>query len=254
MAPGCYAAGSHLTAVMGENNYNYYLGSYYLTPEQGTEWAQTVVSLLSSVAYQGWSGNVAVWGGIDAEMHWNSGEATLDWALAFSEVKPTEWYLDFGTCEDCGVTTPPCTSPGHPLVSTPYPWTCQQRYDVAQGEPANPTSSRAMPEIYDENGYNAQEWYNLSLFGHDTYTRSTPHDPYIDGAIGFRGALTQWNACEEDEGTQNQCPTGIANGTDNDPAMGFQQLNTQLWSNADTVPLDDPYPFMVWSSDMSWEK
>jgi hypothetical protein len=246
MAPSCYVSGSHLTVVMGVNNSNYQ-GGDYVTEEHGTEWAQTVNDVLWNVGTWGWATQVTVWGGIDAEMAYNSGQATLAWALGFSEAESSEWYLDFGTCEDCLTQ---CTSPGQSLASTPYPWTCQQIYDVARGEPSNPTASRAMPEIYNTGGYNATEWYNLSLFGHEHYTYATPTDPYVDGAIRFSGALTQWNACQEDQGTLQQCDPSV----ENDPNTGFDQLYSALLADPRTDPQNSPYPFMVWSSDMSWEK
>jgi len=228
MAGGYYRAGSHLTVAMGVSNCdlsgsgpggsngNLSGNGTYLTQEFGTSWSNTVNGVLSYVSNYGWENSVDAWGGLDAEDEWNSGQATLNWALAFSQITAS-FYVDFGACEDCSATQ--CTAKGAGLRGSPS-WTCQQRYDVAQGEPANPTYAFSMPEIYNTSGYNATQWYNLSLYGHNFFTQGG-----TDGAIEFRGALTQSNACQE---------VGCPAGTNNDPNTGFDQLYSAVLTNPST--------------------
>ena len=84
------------------------------------------------------------------------------------------------------------------------------------------------------------------MFGHQNYSQGQPGTlDYMDGTIGSSGALTQSNACQE---------VGCQAGTNNDPNTGCDQLYSAILSNPSTDPLDNPYPFMVWSSDMSWQK
>ncbi len=232
---------------MGVNNWDLSpSGTAYVTAEHATSWGDEVVAVADWVNNEGWGGDVDVWGGMDAELAFNSGQATRTWALNFSNAAD-DFYLDFGACENCTSCNTPGQSMGPFPPNFPYEWTCEERYDVAWGEPNTyPTTGMPMPEIYNTGGGNATQWYTLSLLGHQNYSQGQPGTPgYVDGAIGFIGALTQSNACQE---------VGCQAGTNNDPNTGFDQLYSALLADPRTVPRNNPYPFMVWSSDMSWEK
>jgi hypothetical protein len=197
------------------------------------------------VNYNGYDRAVQVWGAIDAEMAWQSGAITREWTSGYNErAGSLNQYIDFGTCESCPRPAP-CGTPGQLLAPAPMLWTCCDIYDVAWDNPR----AQPVPEIYSRDGSHAQSWYQLSVFGHTYY--SNTYDPYghwiTDGAVNFKGTLTQQIACQE-QPDPSQCSR---EGTDNDPNAGYLQLYGRLVADPRIVA---SARYMWWSTDMSWSR
>lgn len=90
----------------------------------------------------------------------------------------------------------------------------------------------SIPEIYLEDGTNAEQWKNISRYG--------VH--YQDGKMGFTATLTQHQACV-DNGGASACP-----GTFNTPGQGWAQLYYELNEHLSTEASDLGFD----STDISW--
>lgn len=234
----CSPSGAHLTAAMGVNNY----GSG-VTREHGIAWAQAVNVVNAWIEQPpSFAAKLRAWGGIDAEMDWNSGAMTSARADGYRSVAGVgNYYVDFGTCESCPITSP-CTSPGQVLSGYPINpnkplWTCYDIWYASWGAaPAQP-----VPEIYLQSGLNTHQWHRLSQFSVAQY----------GAPIRFKGTLTQWNACVENQRTNpNACIYG-SDRADITPSVGYLQFYDALLSDPLTSATTQT---LWWSTDMSWEK
>lgn len=188
--------------------------------DHGVAWAQLVNSIGSWISTEGMGGIVDVAGGMDAEVNWNTAANSLDWAAGYSSV--AEWvYYDIGDAAACPQTG--TTSEPEDCEDVNFTWTQDDVWRFAWGLPY----AYAFPQIYAENGSQAAQWQQLSLYG--VLNAYAP--------IGFEGTLAQSQACEE-----VGCPSGTANTS--------AQAYEQLWSAINAGVQTESY--IRSRSDISW--
>jgi hypothetical protein len=201
---------SQLRLALGTSNY----GSQ-VTSQHGAAWAQMVNGVGNWLISTGYATQVKVAGANDMELSWNSPTVTRAWMDGYDSINDWRHY-DYGAAEGC----PPygdCGTSSHPE------WTSEDVWYLAWGAPP----AYSLPEIYLTSGGNAQQWYNLSLYG------SLNHGI----AMTIDGALTQYQACQ-----QRGCIPAVAN----TPEQGWTQLWTALHNDSRTAQ-DLP-----WSADIKW--
>ena len=203
---------SHLIIGVGTNNYNNtaMYSNLSVTYGHGREWARMVNSLGDYFANQctsGCNGQVSVMGANDIELAWSSPQAAIDWLDGY-DLANLYPLVNFGAAEGCPNG---CGGGG-------YYWTREQVWRVQNSGPVY-----AMPEIYLNDGRNAQQWYQMSLYSVQTHAR--PYD--------FIGVMTTYGACQQYP--DSSCPY-----IDNTPQEGWTQLynlvngtNTATW---DSIP------------------
>ncbi len=181
----------------------------------GAEWASSVDTLHSYIRNNpNMYGRVTIAGAIDIEFDWNSKEVTRAWVDAYQPAYGDRLY-NFGSCDSCPWF-------GDPTSTIANLWQYSDAYYVSYGAGL----VWPFPEIYKipptgrTIGQHADQWYRVSLWG---ATSSPYYNPMY-----FRGALTQYYACQ-DENHWAEC---VAAGTTNTPAQGW----TQLWQ---AVKADD---------------
>lgn len=185
----------------------------------GSQWANLIDSLnlyANSGSPPLLSSKLWVVGGMDIEMSYSRPGPARRWADSFSAYQTTRIlnYYDFGEC-------PGCQNPAVPL---PNRWTQDDVYHVAwEADAAFP-----LPLIYNTAGENANQWENLNLY-EIGQGRSR---------MSFKGAVTQYAACQQ---------VGGCTGTDNTPAAGWTQLYNALHSNPATTQ------GLKYSTDMKWQ-
>jgi hypothetical protein len=105
-----------------------------------------------------------------------------------------------------------------------WDWTQEDVYYVSYGA----LRAYAFPEIYLENGGNADQWYRISLWGQQQHGQK----------ITFSGTLTQFQACVD---ANNSC-----SGQKNSAARGWGQLSH--WTSIDSRTVSS----QPGSSDIRW--
>lgn len=203
---------------------------YFCTTEDaykhGKAWAEMIAKINDWVIAQGYANRVSVAGASDIELAWNSARVTHEWVRGFDENDQEKYiFYNFGTCEGCDIginlSVPP--DPNKDLTDD---WThAKVHYSAWGAAPVWP-----IPEIYLNNGYNANQWANISKVGVDL--------GYYP--IYFFSALTQYQACLGiDDPT---CPS-----TDNTPVEGWSQLMKAINTRPETS--QQYIPFMT---DIDW--
>jgi hypothetical protein len=205
--------------------------SWFCTEEKaynhGKAWAAMVNTVNNWVIQNNYASLVTVSGANDIELSWNTAKITIAWVDGFNDGNNDAngndkfVFYNYGACEGCPTRLAPNTNPD--LV---FDWTLfYVHYTAWRVSPAWP-----IPEIYNENGYNARQWAYLSYWG---VTRPTPYAP-----IYFSGEMTQYQAC----GGAPEC-TGI----NNTPVQGWTQLLSEInyWpqTSQTTIP---------WMTDIDW--
>ncbi|MDW8352528.1 MAG: hypothetical protein RML99_11520 [Anaerolineae bacterium] len=214
----CAPQDARVGVAIGTNNYR----GATLQPDtsfaHGQAWGQMIGQLhswLQSTAPPGVPDRVAVFGGNDIEMSWNTPALTKAWVDGYASATARP-FINFGTCDGCPTS-------GNPTQQPNNGWTVDDVWQVNRPPYAIP-----FPEIYLRSGVNADQWYRMSLYA-----------ALNKGAkLEFGGLLTQWQACQD----RGSCG-GL---TDNTPQQGWQQLQDAL--NADprtAMPLPPP-------SDITW--
>jgi hypothetical protein len=215
----CAPSDATLNVAVGTNNYRGATQQADTSFAHGQAWGQMINQLhtwLQSQAPPGVSERVAVYGGNDIEMSWNTPALTRAWVNGYASATPRP-FINFGTCDGCPTT-------GNPTQNPNNGWSVEDVWFVNSAPAAIP-----FPEIYLRSGINADQWYRMSLYAAQNK----------GGPLPFGGLLTQWQACRD----RSACG-GL---TDNTPQQGWQQLQDAL--NADlrtAMPL--PLP-----SDITWQ-
>ena len=209
---------SHITLGIGTNNYNNHnvYDDLSVTYEHGRRWAQMVNQVagwFKNSCTNGCNGQVTIVGANDIELAWSSPTVAIDWLNGYDSANLYPLY-NFGAAEGCPGG---CGGGG-------YSWTLSQVLRVHSTAPVYP-----MPEIYLNNGRNAQQWFQLSQYS--VRTRGYPYD--------FVGVLTTYAACQ-------QYPSGCEQ-IDNTPEEGWTQLNNLV--NGSDLTTYDSFPFV---SDIEW--
>ncbi len=214
----CAPESARFGIAIGTNNYR----GATLQPDtsfgHGQAWGQMVNQVhtwLQDNAPPGVAERLAVFGGNDIEMSWNTPALTKAWVDGYVSTTARP-FINFGTCDGCPTS-------GNPTQSPNNGWTVDDVWQVNRPPYAIP-----FPEIYLRSGVNADQWYRMSLYAAQN-----------KGAkLAFAGLLTQWQACQ-DKGTCG----GL---TDNTPQQGWQQLQDALDADPRTaMPLPPP-------SDITW--
>ncbi|MCS6847475.1 MAG: hypothetical protein RMN52_07155 [Anaerolineae bacterium] len=214
----CAPATARLSVAIGTNNYRGATLQPATSFAHGQAWGQMIGQLhtwLQDAAPPGVRDRIAVFGGNDIEMSWNTAALTKAWVDGYASATARP-FINFGTCDGCPTS-------GNPTQNPNNGWTVDDVWQVNRPPYAIP-----FPEIYLRSGVNADQWYRMSLYAAQN-----------KGAkLAFGGLLTQWQACR-DRGTCG----GL---TDNTPQQGWRQLQDAL--NADprtAMPLPPP-------SDITW--
>jgi hypothetical protein len=208
----CAPGDAQLNLAVGTNNYKGATGYAH-----GQAWAQMVNQLhgwLQSNAPPGVKERIAVFGGNDIEMSWNTPALTRDWVngYALATARP---FVNFGSCDGCPTTGSPDRQPNNG-------WTVDDVWFVNREVVAIP-----FPEIYLRSGVNADQWYRMSLYAAQQK----------GSKLAFGGLLTQRQACQD---------VGGCAGTDNTPAQGWGQLQDAIDADARTAMTLPP------PSDITW--
>jgi hypothetical protein len=216
-------ANARVTIVVGTNNaplLNNNLDMY----THGQEWARMIknLNLYIDDPTLPYRSKESVVGGNNIEVLYNTPTETREWVDGFAQFNAgtyTLFYYDFGNCPGCK----------NPPVSLSNGWTEDDVLYVAWlASPAWP-----LPEIYNTNGKNANQWEALNLYNVGAGRAK----------MAFRGSFTQYQACQQVAGTTHACPAT----TKNTPASGWTQLKTALDSDPRTSQS------LRWSTDIMWQ-
>lgn len=204
---------------IGTNNYNNsnVYSNLSVTYDHGRAWAQMVNRVndwFVNVCPDRCNGQVDAAGANDIELAWSSPQAAIDWVGGYDSANLYPLY-NFGAAEGCPNA---CGGGG-------YYWTKDQVLKVTNFGPIH-----AVPEIYLNNGVNANQWYQLSAYSVKVY--GFPHD--------FAGVMTTYGACQ-------QYPEAECEYLDNKPEEGWQQLYNKI--NGSDLTTFDSLPY---STDISW--
>jgi Beta-propeller repeat len=183
----------------------------HMPPAHAHEWAAMVARLGELVSARDYASKIQVHGGMDMQLLWETKDITLAWLNAYNDYflrpgpsAPTAARLyDFGSCEDCQYCLNPSFS-----CRLADDWTLKDAWYKAWGS----SLSWPVPEIYNELGTNATQWYTLALYSLDVESK------WMD----FSGVLTQWQL------------TGAKPGVNNTPEEGWRQLFDALYQNPRT--------------------
>lgn len=187
--------GPTIDVVAGTSNYQGYTGY-----DHGYNFATMVSNVSQWLLDSGYTSQLFVVGGIDAEPDWNSPAATRAWAdgytskyLSSSRRAP---YYNFGSCDGC--------SWGNFYLNNG--WTIDDVWYMSYGAPP----AWPIPEMY-VSGVNNWQWQWVSKWAKQNK----------GNRIHFLGSLTQWQAA-------GNCCT-------NTPGQGWSELYDALNSDADTA-------------------
>jgi hypothetical protein len=188
----------------------------------GVTWAALVRNVAAYVTSNHFDGLITVSGANDIELSWNYPENTIAWVDGFNDNDHNEViFYNYGACEGCPLGGSTTTNPT--LVNG---WTLfKAHYTAWRVSPAWP-----IPEIYLNNGWNAQQWAFLSRWGVDH-----GYEKMI-----FLSALTQLKACGGVD--TSECPT-----TDNTPQEAWHQLYNAVNAYPSTALITIP-----WMTDIDW--
>jgi hypothetical protein len=214
---------SRLTLVVGTNNYG-----AHVTPGHGQAWARMVNGLAAWAAERGLAGRVAIAGGSDMEVSYNSPAVTRAWVDGYHAAG--NWTLfNFGDAAGC-----PASGARAAPARCANGWTQEDVWYISWGAPL----ARAVPEIYATAGGNAASWQQIVLYS----ALAHPDRPVmrLDGLLTQRQAIEQ--VCGADPDAQG------CQGADNTPEQAWTQMTRKLSQDARTA-LD---PTSVWSSDLKY--
>ncbi|MBE0696334.1 MAG: hypothetical protein IH586_05370, partial [Anaerolineaceae bacterium] len=211
---------SHLLIGIGTNNYNdsSVYSNLSVTYGHGREWAVMVNSVndwLKNGCPDSCNGQVSAAGANDIELAWSSPAAAIDWLDGYDSVNLYP-MINFGAAEGCPNA---CGGGG-------YYWTKDQVWRVQNSGPVY-----SLPEIYLNDGRNAQQWYQMSVYSKQKYGK----------AYDFIGVMTTYGACQQSPG-DTSCPY-----IDNTPAQGWTQLYNLV--NGSDMSTWDSIPFVT---DIRW--
>jgi hypothetical protein len=204
---------SHLLIGIGTNNYNNTstYSNLSVTYGHGREWANMVNSVndwFNIDCPNACNGQVSALGANDIELAWSSPAAAIDWLDGYVSAAKYP-MVNFGAAEGCPNY---CGGGG-------FTWTKDQVWKVQNSGPVY-----ALPEIYLNDGRNAQQWYQMSQYAKQKYGKQ----------YDFIGVMTTYVACQ-------QYPDASCPYIDNTPEEGWTQLY-RLVNGSDTSTWDSiPY-------------
>ena len=221
---------TRLVLGIGVTNQDSAMGEF-VTLEHGEAWNQMISVINDNFDDTIIEFQVFTVGAADMEPDFNTAENTTNWVLGFTDQGTNPLY-NLGTADGCPYEDVPGIFDG--LCGTiNFPnWNQSDVWFISAGR----AQLRVFPQIYSTNGVNAQQWYQIALYGIRTEQLFSTH---------FEGALTQFTACEQrntDEGCLASNPY-----LKNSPEAGWDQLNIELNNDPQTVQ-NLPY-----SSDIQYQ-
>lgn len=210
---------SRLRIGIGTNNYNNsnVYSNLSVTYPHGQAWAQMVNAVNNWFQTQcpdGCNGQVDAVGANDIELAWSSPQVAIDWLNGYDSANQYPLY-NFGAAEGCPNA---CGGGG-------YYWTKEQAWTVQNSGPVY-----SMPEIYLNDGRNANQWYLMSVYS--VQAHGYPYD--------FIGVMTTYGACQ-------QYWEPACEYIDNTPQEGWTQLYTLV--NGSNRSTWDSIPYVT---DIRW--
>jgi len=190
--------------------------------QQGSQWAAMVKDAWSDVQGSEIAAAItSVNAGIDIEMDFNTPARTRAWVDGYDDYVGRRLYYNYGTASGCWTEGTNASDNG-PCNDD---WTQEDVWYVSYGQP----SAFPLPEIYLNDGANAKQWQQLSLYGY----------LHHGGRMVIKGAMTQLGACQT---------VGCHPDEDNTPAQGWSQL--YFWLRSDDRAWQNT---LDWSTDITWE-
>ena len=215
----CSPSEARMNIIVGTSNYKGETNANH-----GQAWAGMINDLhnwlTTANEAKTWAARISISGGNDIEPSWNTTANTRAWVDGYATTAIRPIY-NFGSCDGCPTV-------GNPSAQPNNGWQLEDIWYVSYGA----RIAQVFPEIYARNGVNARQWQFVSLYA------AIKHGVRIQ----FGGLLTQYQACQDRDSVG--CS---ANGLDNTPQQGWEQLQAAL--NADIrTKYDLPGP-----SDISWQ-
>lgn len=193
----CNTSSAQLRLAVGTNNYD---TATQVSPGHAQAWAAMINTLNSYITSKGYASEEYIRAAGDMELSWNSAGTTRAWLDAYAGVTQQPFY-NYGDAAGCP-----------PYGNCSNGWTQEDVWYVSFGQPV----ANAVPEIYTNDGSQADEWYSLSLYGY------THHGT----AIAILSALTEYGACKG----KPSC-----GGINNTPLQAYNQMETRLNGNSHTA-------------------
>lgn len=198
----------------------------------GIEWGRVVDNVnarldLSPVGYK-----VYALAGGDLELAFNEPSQTRNWVNGVLN-SPTVSLYNYGTAGGCPAIDVPGTFDGDCSAFSSFcsggqcTWAQSDVWSISVGQ----GRIRMVPQIYSTDGRNAQQWYQMALYGFRTNQLRE---------MIFRGVFTQYQACQ-------QVIDPDCEFLDNLPFEGWEQLMVALRQDDRTIQ-DVPY-----SADIQWQ-
>lgn len=214
---------AHVRLAIGTSNFGNFSVANGLTGAgvtgHGKAWADMVDALNADIAARGYASQADAVGAADIEVSWGTSAVGRLWVDGYDAVNSWPMY-NFGDAAGCPQADTTRTARRCGSSS----WYQDDLYYIAWGAPA----AWGVPEIYVTNGAQARQWQQISKWG--TLNGKT--------RVIFAGTLTQRAAC----GTG--CHSA---GTDNPPAIGWSQLNSECGDDPATT-----LPSLRFAADIRW--
>lgn len=193
-----------------------------VTTARGRAWAQMVnqanIDIGIVVALQ-----AQIWGASDMELGFNGPVVTRAWVDGYDQTNSYRLinYGDAAGCRDVGDRQ----AAGNECGTAAFPQcTAEDVYYISWGSPP----AYALPQIYLNNGKNANQWKGVKLYGVSAHSN----------VMELLGSLTQSLACAD---------IGCDPALDNTPAQGWAQLWDALNSDSRTAQS------VRYSTDIRWQ-
>jgi hypothetical protein len=199
---------TRIEIALGTSNYG---GA--VTHAHGKAWAEMVNGANDWVEENGLRPKVRFAGASDIELGWNGPGVSRRWVRGYDSVARWRFY-NFGDAAAC-----------QPRGDCLGAWTQEDVWFVSWGA----LSAWPLPQIYNESGIMAEQWYRLSLYAYSNH----------GAPMTIVGSLSQRAACRQ---SSDPCW-----GINNSPQRAWGQL--QRWLNSDPRTAQD----LRWISDLRWE-
>ena len=127
----------------------------------GDQWARMVSNIREYFEAQGYAGDVTAWGAVDMEIGYDGAIVSRHWADGYQAVSGRPGYVNFGDaagCEDFDAE-------GYGACGGPDDnWESTDVHYVSSKIPV----ALPLPQIYREDGVQAEQWVMISKYGYDT--------------------------------------------------------------------------------------
>lgn len=219
-----------LVLGVGLNN----LGEH-VTEQHGLEWGNAIADVNQSLQSRLLGYRTVIVGAGDIELGFNSAQNTLDWVNGFLNNPLNNLYY-YGAIEGCTIEPVSGTYDGDCSTLSEYApsggcncfeWRQSDVWSVI----VNNGRVTVIPQIYNNNGDNADQWYHMALYGHRIgHVRR----------VLLLGAFTQYEACQQVD--DEDCEY-----LDNTPREGWQQLLNAFAQDSRTAFIPST------GSDIQWQ-